>query len=44
MENEGGPAVDQMRPVVKEALDQFLADPNTDVIMERLKYMEDNGI
>jgi hypothetical protein len=44
MENEGGPVVDEMRPVVKEALDQFLADPDNEVIMERLKYMEDNGI
>ena len=34
----------KLRPNVKDAMEEMLNDPEHHKIMERLKYMEDNGI
>ena len=34
----------KLRPNVKEAIEEMLSDPENQALMERLKYMEDNGI
>ena len=34
----------KLRPNVKDAIEEMLNDPEHHALMERLKYMEDNGI
>jgi hypothetical protein len=34
----------KLRPNVKDAIEEMLNDPEHEALMERLKYMEDNGI